>query len=321
MSSGEFVDGRAVTAVLDELDALDARLAGMPLHGLTSPELLRVADRLETRRRRQPAFEHWVLDQLTKQTSPVELGATSWREVLSTRLRVSDTEARRRLDEAHDLGPRVALSGEPLAPQLAATAAAQAAGQIGAEHVRIIHKFVDELPDSVDYQTREQAEATLARVACGHKPEGLREAADRLLTLLHPDGNYSDAERARRRYLTLGLQGADGMSDIKGRLDPEARATLDAVFAKLAAPGMCNPDDQSRVWTARPARRPSRVMRAVRLSAIMMRSMPDSKCDTPAGSAAAHQVGNFVGVLHGLDRTRCRRTGKNQCCPTPLARV
>ena len=34
------------------------------------------------------------------------------------------------------------------------------------------------------------------------------------------------------------------MSDIRGRLDPEARAALDAVFAKWAAPGMCNPDDE-----------------------------------------------------------------------------
>src|SRR3984957_14974753 len=35
------------------------------------------------------------------------------------------------------------------------------------------------------------------------------------------------------------------MSPISGYLTPEARATLDAVFAKLAAPGMCNSaDDQ-----------------------------------------------------------------------------
>ena len=33
------------------------------------------------------------------------------------------------------------------------------------------------------------------------------------------------------------------MSPISGYLNPEARATIDAVFAKLAAPGMCNPDD------------------------------------------------------------------------------
>ena len=48
-----------------------------------------------------------------------------------------------------------------------------------------------------------------------------------------------------RRHLTLDKQGADGLSKISGLLDPEARATLDAVLAQLAAPGMCNPDDET----------------------------------------------------------------------------
>ena len=168
-------------------------------------------------------------------------------------LHISGTEARRRLDEADDLGPRVAMSGELLPPRLAETAAAQARGQIGAEHVRMIRRFFAQLPDSVDHDTREAAETTLAQVAVDHKPEGLRKAADRLLALLHPDGDYSDAERARRRYLTLGKQGADGLSPITGMLDPQARATLDAVFAKLAAPGMCNPDDESPCVDGQPS--------------------------------------------------------------------
>src|SRR4029450_13925275 len=40
-------------------------------------------------------------------------------------------------------------------------------------------------------------------------------------------------------------QDIDGMSRIHGLLDPEARATIDAVFAKLAAPGMRTPADES----------------------------------------------------------------------------
>ena len=36
------------------------------------------------------------------------------------------------------------------------------------------------------------------------------------------------------------------MSDLRGRLDPEARAAVEAVLAKWAAPGMCNSDDE--VW-------------------------------------------------------------------------
>ena len=63
--------------------------------------------------------------------------------------------------------------------------------------------------------------------------------------LLNQDGELPDnADRARRRYLTIEKQGSDGTSRIHGLLDPEARATVDAVFAKLAAPGMCNPEDE-----------------------------------------------------------------------------
>ncbi|WP_156748728.1 HNH endonuclease signature motif containing protein, partial [Mycobacterium sp. 1165196.3] len=43
----------------------------------------------------------------------------------------------------------------------------------------------------------------------------------------------------------LGNQQPDGMSPLRGWLTPEARATLEAVLAKLAAPGMCNPDDDT----------------------------------------------------------------------------
>ena len=111
--------------------------------------------------------------------------------------------------------------------------------------MKIIRKFFRDLPTCVDYQTREPAEADLARVASGLKPEELRQVAGRLMMLVNPDATFSDAERARRRHLTIGKQDADGMSQFNGLLDPEARATLDAVFAKLAAPGMCNPDDET----------------------------------------------------------------------------
>jgi hypothetical protein len=138
------------------------------------------------------------------------------------------------------------LTGESLPPLLPNVAAAQARGEIGPEHVRTIEKFFDELPNHIDGQTRDQAEADLARIATGLGPTQFRAAADRLALLLNPDGELPDeAERARRRYLTIDKQDADGMSRFHGLLDPEARATIDAVFAKLAAPGMCNPEDQA----------------------------------------------------------------------------
>lgn len=70
----------------------------------------------------------------------------------------------------------------------------------------------------------------------GGRPAGL---------LPNPDGTFNHADRARRRGLSLGSQGSDGISPLRGWLTPEARASLEAVLATLAAPGMCDPDDRS----------------------------------------------------------------------------
>ena len=109
----------------------------------------------------------------------------------------------------------------------------------------MIRSFWHRLPDFVDIETRAKAEAQLARLAGEHRPDELARLADKLTDCLHPDGDFTDIDRAKRRGLTIGKQDIDGMSPISGCLTPEARATLDAVFAKLAAPGMCNSaDDQ-----------------------------------------------------------------------------
>jgi hypothetical protein len=63
---------------------------------------------------------------------------------------------------------------------------------------------------------------------------------------LDPDGTVDDErEHARKRGITIGAQGLDGMSRLTGWLDPTLRAALDAITAKLAAPGYANPDDDT----------------------------------------------------------------------------
>jgi hypothetical protein len=48
--------------------------------------------------------------------------------------------------------------------------------------------------------------------------------AEVLAPLLDQDGDLTDADRARRRYLILGKQQCDGLSELRGMLDPQARA-------------------------------------------------------------------------------------------------
>ena len=109
------------------------------------------------------------------------------------------------------------------------------------------------LPDFVDIETRAHAEAQLARLAGEHRPDELAKLADKLTDCLNPDGDFTDVDRAQRRSLTIGRQDIDGMSPISGWLNPEARATIDAVFAKLAAPGMCNADDDEPCLSGTPS--------------------------------------------------------------------
>jgi hypothetical protein len=235
-----------ILAVVARWEQAQADMAGLCFAGLTAAEVLAIQKRLEHGYRAQPAVDHQLIHQLTAQATPAELGANSWPKVLSEALRISTDEAKRRIKQAELLGPRTAMTGEPLPPTLPNVAAAQARGQIGSEHVRTIEKFFNELPSRIDAQTRDQAEADLARIATGLGPTQFRAAADRLALLLNHDGDLPDeADRARRRYLTIDKQDAGGMSRFHGLLDPEARATLDAVLAKLAAPGMCNPDDEA----------------------------------------------------------------------------
>ncbi|WP_156764910.1 13E12 repeat family protein, partial [Mycobacterium sp. 1081908.1] len=139
-----------------------------------------------------------------------------------------------------------------LAPVLAATAAAQRDGTLGTGQVAVIRKFWHELPGWIDAATREQVEAKLAHEGTRFRPEQLGALADTVADCLNPDGNYTDADRARRRGLTLGNQQSDGMSELRALITPELRATLEAVLAKLAAPGMCNPNDDTPCVDATP---------------------------------------------------------------------
>jgi len=202
---------------------------------LTTPESLALLERHELENRRLPQLGHALVNKLAREASETELGG-KLTHALANRLRISRGEAGRRIREAEDLGARQSLTGEPLPPQLEATAAGQRDGQLGAGHVAVIRSFVNRLPDFVDLETRQTAEAQLARLGTQHRPDELSKLADKLTDCLNPDGDFTDTDRARRRGITIGKQGLDGMSPITGLLTPEARATIDAVFAKLAAP-------------------------------------------------------------------------------------
>lgn len=236
ISREEFVD------TFEALDTALDRALQLSADVLTVPECLAFLEHCERLRRRLPAVEHPFINKVAEESDPAELGG-KLSFALAERLHINRGEASWRIHQAADLGPRRAMTGEPLEPMLIATAEAQRAGHIGAGHVRVIRDFLHRLPADVDIETRQLAEAQLVKYGGAFRPDHLAKLADKLADCINPDGNFTDGDRARRRGIRVGKQDVDGMSPITGYLSPEARAGWDAVLANLAGLGMCNPDD------------------------------------------------------------------------------
>ena len=234
----------AVEGAVQALGALD--WDALPIR-----ERLEALDRLETVRRRTAAAALDLVGSVDRSGEQVLGGVAA--KVIADVVRISPAEARRRIRDAGQLQPRTTLTGEVLAPALPATAKAWNAGLLDVEHLRAIQAFITDLPEDIHPAAVEKSEAFLAEKAAELRPDQLGKLADRLAITLNPDGKFSEDYRAlQRSFRWCGRQRPDGMS--VGRLiaTPELRATIDALFAKFAAPGMCNPEDQTACVNGEP---------------------------------------------------------------------
>ena len=228
-------------ALLEDLDRVVEELGGADLDSLGAAERYRVVERLETSRRRLTATSTTLVCGLEQIPGcpPVPIA-------LADVVRISRREARRRLRDAEQLAPRITITGQPVPPALPATAKAWDAGLLDGEHLRVIQTFIRDLPAAVAGNAVGAAEEFLAEKAAELRPDQLEKLAARLALTLNPDGTFSDEDRARQRGFTwCGGQRADGMSVGRVIASPELRATIDALFAKFAAPGMCDPAQTS----------------------------------------------------------------------------
>ncbi|KUI38845.1 HNH nuclease [Mycobacterium sp. IS-1496] len=240
------MDGAAVLAAFAKFEAARDAIAALPLQSLSVPQLLTVIEMRERGRRRDLAVDHAFTAHLTDSAKPHELGATSIRALLATRLRISSRDARERLTDAAQLGPRHTTTGERVQTELSHTAAAVARGDISVAHVRIIQEFIKKLPVWVSFTRRDDYECDLVGHATTLGPEDFRKVAEALLGFIDQDGTEPDhATQQRRREIRVGRQQADGMSRIEGWLTPEARALWDVIAAKHAAPGTNLPHDDA----------------------------------------------------------------------------
>jgi hypothetical protein len=215
-------------------------------------ERLAMLDRLETIHRRLRACSYDAADSVARCDEKL-VGGVAHR-VIADVLRISPAEARRRLRAAAQLAPRITLTGQTVPPELPATAGVWRAGHLDGQHLRTIQNFVRGLPEDIHPAAAEKAERFLAEKARELRPDQLEKLADRLAVTVNPDGRFSDEYRAKQRgFAWCGRQRPDGVSVGKLIASPELRAMLDAWLAKFAAPGMCNPEDQTPTVTGTPS--------------------------------------------------------------------
>ena len=226
------------------IDAAVTALAATRLDHLDTTDRVGALTALAALTRRLAAVENELIAGLQRQATPAELGGSLTDTVARATLSTT-AEAKRRITDAEDTTARTALDGQPLPPRLPATAAALAAGRIDRAHIREIHRFFDKVPSAVQFDERERAEAFLAEQAAKLRPNELRAAADHLLVFMGHEDQYTEADRAHRRGFSWSHQEPDGMSKGVLRATPALRAELDAVLAAWAAPGKCNPNDET----------------------------------------------------------------------------
>ncbi len=237
----------SIDAVHEALAAAVDTLAALDFDALDPPERFEALDLIETQQRRLTAISHAGVARLERFE-----GCPKLPNALADVLRVSPTEARRRIKDAAQLAPRTALTGELLPPVLPETAKAWQAGHLDGEHLEVIQKFFRALPGHVPPVEVELAEKALAEHAVNLRPDQLDKVAIQLSLVLNPDGLFSDKDRALQRGFTWGRRRADGMREGKLVADPELQAEMEPWFAKFAAPGMCNPDDETPTTAGEP---------------------------------------------------------------------
>ncbi|MFE9326577.1 DUF222 domain-containing protein [Nocardia sp. NPDC052278] len=240
LSNSADTSGQAASSLLAAL----SELLEQPLVGLSDNDVLDLIRDVERCARSLTALQHRLLVEADERSIPAHTGSKTLKRFLMQTLRLSSADAGSRVHAARWVGATRDMGGEQLQPQLPRTAGALARGEISADHVQVIAHVMNRVPRGVSTEDREAAEQILAEFARSGSPDDIGKIGDRILAHLDPDGRLTDnIDRGRMRGITVGRQRPDGMSPIRGEIDPVLRALLDPLLAKYARPGVCNPED------------------------------------------------------------------------------
>lgn len=226
----------------DALHTAVTDLQELSLTALSDDDVTAVMRDVERCARMLTVVQHRRLVEAGERSLPARSGAKSLKKFLMQTLRLAGADAGARVHQAAGVATFHDMAGEPVTPRLPHTAQTLAS----ADHARGIATVMNRVPRDAPAEDRDAAEEILSDFARTGSPDDIGPVGDRVLAHLDPDGRRTtDIDRARMRSITIGRQQSNGMSPIRGDIDPVLRALLDPLLAKYAQPGMCNPDDPS----------------------------------------------------------------------------
>jgi hypothetical protein len=207
------------------------------LSGLDEHQLLSLIRTMEKVRRTAESFDNVAVPELEARGIPARYMLRGTGQFVAGLLNLAPAESAIRVRQAHELGVRVQLSGERLAPLLPVLAAARADGAVSAKQAEVVIRCLGKLrAGSLAVDELTKAEAFLVEQAELFDAVTLSGIAQRLLDTLFPDGTLADEQWQQRHRFLSCVPNGEGMHRLTADLDSETAALAVAVLHSLAAP-------------------------------------------------------------------------------------
>jgi hypothetical protein len=174
--------------------------------------------------------------------SPADDGARNAADFLRTRLRISASEARRRLTLAHLTLPRTGLAGRPMPPEHEETAAALTAGIISSRAGTIITTALDKVRHIPDPATIAQMKHSLTQTAIDNDHDFLTRIAHRWIDALDQDGTEPTEENLRHRQGIFIRPKRGGLYHLEIHATTDQYEVLSTVMNTATNPRTATPD-------------------------------------------------------------------------------
>jgi hypothetical protein len=207
------------------------------LWGMSREEHIAMLIEQEQVVRREQAKTLKIVAAMDRQDAGKGYGVGVTEKVLEDVLRVTPTEAGRRVKRARSFCESLGMTGDTIEPKLSKIAEGMQRGDYDPDQLDVMNRILTKLPPHVDFEQRQETEQTLAEFAKQYSPRILNDVGRRLHAYLDPDGPAPSDKEDERPNRELHLQkGRDGRLSFRGSFDGETGDLFSEILSPLAKP-------------------------------------------------------------------------------------